>query len=106
MSPRAAGYIDLTFKAYKEDDQYVSECIELGVASRGDTRDEAFAAIADAVTLYLSTLIDRGEIDRMFRERGIEVHGGDPPDGESVVSVTARRHEFISPTAVRIPAHA
>ena len=49
---------NLTFKAYKEGDQYVSECVELGVTSCGDTLDEAFGAITDAATLYLDTLAD------------------------------------------------
>lgn len=46
-----------TFTAivYPEDDGYVSECLELGVASQGDTVQEALAMLKEAVRGYLES---------------------------------------------------
>jgi predicted RNase H-like HicB family nuclease len=44
-----------------EDGFYVSDCVELGVASFGATVEEAMENLADAVVVYLNTLGDRGE---------------------------------------------
>jgi len=68
-----AEYIVLTFKVWPEEDQFVSLCEELGTASCGDTVDEAIANIREAVILYLNTLEDLGERQRVFRERNIAV---------------------------------
>lgn len=37
----------------KEDNWYVSHCLELGIASQGKTVEEAIANIKEAVELYL-----------------------------------------------------
>ena len=38
---------------YQEDDQFVAHCLNTGVASQGDTYDEAVKNIKEAVELYL-----------------------------------------------------
>ena len=38
---------------YQEGDQFVSHCLNTGVASLGDTHDEAVKNIKEAVELYL-----------------------------------------------------
>ncbi len=43
----------LTATVWREGDQYVSRCPELGVASCGDTPDQAIDALREAVELYL-----------------------------------------------------
>lgn len=43
----------LTATLWQEGDQYVSRCPELGVASCGDTPDQALEALQEAVELYL-----------------------------------------------------
>ncbi|MDQ3020201.1 MAG: type II toxin-antitoxin system HicB family antitoxin [Bacteroidota bacterium] len=42
----------------KEDDGYSSLCLNLDVASEGDTIDEAKINLKEAVTLYLETTIE------------------------------------------------
>jgi len=37
---------------YKEDNLYVAECIETGVASQGTTTEEALSNLKEAVELY------------------------------------------------------
>ena len=70
MTIQAAGFIDLTLRAHRERDQFVSECVELGLSSCGDTLDEAFRSIIEATELYLETLEDLGETERVLHERG------------------------------------
>jgi len=43
----------LTATVWQEGDQYVSRCPELGVASCGDTPDQALRELQEAVELYL-----------------------------------------------------
>lgn len=66
-------YVILTYKVWAEKGQFVSECQELGVASCGDTIDEAFRNIQDAVTLYLNSIEEQGDRPRIFKERGIRM---------------------------------
>ena len=45
----------LTAVIQREDGWYVSACPELGVASQGKTRKEAYAMLAEAVELWLES---------------------------------------------------
>jgi predicted RNase H-like HicB family nuclease len=42
----------------QEDSGYTSLCLDLDVASQGDTAREAKAALLEAVTLYLETALE------------------------------------------------
>lgn len=44
---------NLTATIWKEEGAYVSKCPELGVASCGDTTEEALSNLKEAVELYL-----------------------------------------------------
>ena len=57
----------------REGAQFVAHCPELGIASCGDTIEEAFANIHEAILLHLDVLEELGDRERVFRERGIEV---------------------------------
>ena len=78
MSDKHA-YIVLTFKVWREDRQFVSECLELGVPSCGDTIEEAFHNLEDAVHLYLNSIEEMGDRTRIFKERGIQVRRAKEP---------------------------
>jgi predicted RNase H-like HicB family nuclease len=49
---------NLTAAVHREDDWYVSQCLEVDVASQGRTIDEALANLAEAVVLYLDEVDD------------------------------------------------
>jgi predicted RNase H-like HicB family nuclease len=53
----------LTATIWREGDQYVSKCTELGVASAGDTAEEALEALREAVELYLENARELGLLD-------------------------------------------
>jgi len=42
----------MNYIVWKEDEFFVSECLNVGVSSFGDTKDEAVANLKEAVELY------------------------------------------------------
>ena len=66
-------YLLLTVAVWPEGDQWVSQCLELDIASCGDSPDEAAAEASDAVCSYLNTLEELGERERVFGERSLRV---------------------------------
>ncbi|TRZ88369.1 MAG: type II toxin-antitoxin system HicB family antitoxin [Methanosarcinales archaeon] len=51
---------DYTAVVWKEEGQYVSKCPELGVASCGDTLEEAIENLKEAVELYVENAKELG----------------------------------------------
>jgi len=104
MEAPGTRYICLTHRVYHDDEtgQWVSECPELDVASCGDTMEEAFENITDAVELYLNGLEEDGELERIFRERSIRALWDLPADGGQEVRV--HPNEFVTTQTVPIPA--
>ena len=74
----------LTATVWQEGEQYVSRCPELGVASCGDTPDQALEALQEAVELYLE---NAKELDLL-------------PDLEATL---AAPHRFCSTLEVSVP---
>lgn len=89
--------ITVTLQVEREDDQYVSLCPELDIASYGDTVEEALAHLGNAVSLYLTTIEEDGEREHVFRERGIEIE--DRLETDYKVSV----HPGLMATVGRFP---
>lgn len=56
---------DYTAVVWKEAEGYVSKCPELGVASCGDTFDEAVSNLREAVELYLENATELGIIEEV-----------------------------------------
>lgn len=52
--------LNFTAVIWKEDVGYVSKCPELGVASAGDTPDEARRNLQEAISLYLENAEELG----------------------------------------------
>ena len=48
----------LTAALHREEDWYIAQCLEVDVASQGQTIDEALANLAEAVELYLEEVDD------------------------------------------------
>ncbi len=53
--------IDFHILIEKEDDLYSALCLELNVASQGETIPEARRNIREAIELYLESVIEAGE---------------------------------------------
>lgn len=72
------GYILVTLVASEEEGGYASVCPELGVASQGETAEEAISNLRDAALVFLNTIEQLGQRDRVFRERHIPIHPHKP----------------------------
>ena len=69
------GYVVLTGTVEAEDGMYVSYCPELGVASCGDTVEEALDNLGDALTVHIGALEEIGELGRVLGERELRKPG-------------------------------
>ena len=67
------GVIILTGMVEAEGNQFVSTCRELGTSSCGDSVEEAFVNLEEAIEVHLNALEEVGERDRVFQEQGINI---------------------------------
>lgn len=100
-----SGHILVTLCVHEdeESDAFVSECIELGVTSCGRTIDEALRMVQEAVSVYLNTIEEDGERERIFAERGLKVSGDKEPQGY-LATIKAPLNAVISRRSVDVPA--
>ena len=69
----AIRYVVLTGVVTQEGSQFVSHCTELGTSSCGDTVEEAFGNLKDAVLVHLNELEQAGQRHDLFVERTISI---------------------------------
>jgi hypothetical protein len=95
--------VPLTIAVWREDGQWLSECLELGIGTFGSTPDDAASEAVDAVYSYLNTLEKLGERERVFAEKSISTYVGVPAEvhlphlSRSVMareSIQVRPYEF------------
>ena len=92
----------LTGMAEKDDHLFASHCVELGIASCGDTVEEAFDMLEEAIEVYLEALVDIGTLDREFQECGVAAREDVPCDNEEF-TVSAVPGKFYRSYVVKIP---
>ena len=74
----AGGYVVLTGYTEPEDDGFNAYCPELGVATCGDTVEEALDGLQDALEVYIAGLVEIGELEQVFAARGVALQSGPP----------------------------
>lgn len=57
---------------FKEEDQYISDCPFLKVASCGDTLKQAKENIIEAINLYIESCLEAGTLEEALVENGWE----------------------------------
>ena len=67
------GEVVLTELVEPDGDQFAAYCLELGTASCGDTIEEAFANLEEAIWVHLNELEAIGERERVFQENNIVI---------------------------------
>ena len=96
-------YVVLTGTAELEGDQFVSHCPQLDIASCGDTVNEALDNLGEALEVHLAALEEIGELERVFREHGIEIKKDRLPFEDVSVSIppekTVRAYARAVPSA-------
>ena len=43
-----------TARVWKEDDQYIAQCLDVDIASQGDSEEDALDMLKDALELYFA----------------------------------------------------
>lgn len=64
--------LELTGIMKKEGRQYSALCLELDVASCGDTQEEALEALRDALETYIQYMVEEGREDEIYRPVPLE----------------------------------
>lgn len=59
--------LSFTSLVKKEGNQYASLCIELDIASCGQTKNEAIAGLKNAIEAYLEYMISEGKENEIYR---------------------------------------
>ncbi len=96
MERAETSYVVVQVVVTKEGNQYSSWSPEFDIASCGDSPEEAVKNLGDALELYLDTLEEEGERERVFKEKGIRIIHGD----ETVIPssfVTQYRQKLPAP---------
>ena len=92
----------LTGMAEKEDHFFASHCVELGIASCGDTIEEDFDMLEESIEVYLEALVDIGTLEREILECGVTVRENMPCESEEF-TVSAVLGKFYRIYVVKIP---
>lgn len=100
MAEHVKGYITVTFRIHEEDGQYVGRCVELGVSSCAKSLDKALKRAQEATILYLNTLEEVGERERVIREAGIRIN--QEPSHEPVSVCASPDDELVALRSVPI----
>ena len=98
----AEGYVILTAKFHKEDDQWMGECVELGTAVQANTRLRAYNILREMVCLHLNALDEVGERTRYFKERGIKFYPRKPRTREFNVSTLCPIDGYVQPLLEKV----
>ena len=100
------GYVALTGTVQWDEVAYWSRCPELGVASCGDTIEEALDNLGEALELQLLALADIGRLEQDFQENGIAVQTGPLPTESVIVSAPLGKifRIYVLPVPALVPA--
>ena len=96
-------YIIVTGVFRKEGRRWLAECPELGTATFGRSVTQAGERLKEAILLQLITLADVGEVDRFFKEHGIETHAEVPTEGTITLEAPIETDTFVRPLPTLLP---
>ena len=94
--------IVLTLRLWREDDQWLGECAELGTATFGTSTEEVREELKDLVLLHVKTMAAAGQLETVLAERGVTVYEEDESPETSVL-VSPPPALFQSPSSPARP---
>ena len=89
-------YIKVTIRidpGEEDESGFVALCEELGIASEGETIDEALENIEDALTVFIEGLHREGALEGVLKDHGVNVYDSPP---ESATTVEVNPGEVVS----------
>ncbi len=96
-------YVIVTGVFRKEGRRWLAECPELGTATFGRSLTDADARLREAIALHLNTLEDVGQLDRFFKENGIETHTEPPTERTIALEAPIEPDTFVRPMQTPLP---
>jgi len=69
--------LTLVVEEAQEDGGFVGRCKELPITTEGDSLDEVFGNLDEAVFTYLNDIEGAGLRERVFKQQGIEMFEGE-----------------------------
>lgn len=105
---RAGSQILLTLRFSQEDSKYVGFCDDLGLASCGNTLEDAKSSLQEAIMLVLNRMTEMGEVQDYLEGRDVEVFQSAAP-GRSTKTfdhISLKNNEWLTTTSVQVPAYA
>ena len=103
VTPVLDKYITVTGIFRREGRRWLAECPELGTATFGRSVTQAEERLKEAILLQLNTLNDVGEVDRFFKEHGIETHAKVPTGGTVTLEAPIETDTFVRPVQTLLP---
>lgn len=94
---RIRGYVIVTLKFRKENNNWTAYCEELGTATFARSLKKAQEKIIEAVELHLNTLEEVGERERFFRDHKIITHSHRPRKNEITITGPFEPETLASP---------
>jgi len=76
----AVQYVKLTLRFFKEDNQWIGECLETGITTYGDTIDEVQKELPELITLHFNSIEDMGDMEDCLKKNGITLLSSNTPE--------------------------
>ena len=78
--------IPLRVVFYKEDDAWIAHCLEFDLAGDGETREDAYSSLGEAIAIQVDETLRSGNYDNLFF----------PADGKIVQMFAAGKDVTVS----------
>lgn len=85
----------LPIQIIKKTKWYVASCPALDVATQGETEEVARKNIAEALTMFLRSCLERGTLDAVLKQCGFKSVVGQDQDSEPAESSVAQEYVDI-----------
>lgn len=73
-------YIKLTLRFFKEEDQWIGECLETGICTYGDTIEEVQHELPELIAMHFNAIEEMGDMEHYLKENGIKMITAKIPD--------------------------
>lgn len=83
------GFITVTLVLEQYGDHWLGQCTELGTSTYGDTADEAWTDLVEAVVLQLSEAEREGYLDAFLADNGVRMEPAPVSAGEELWAIAA-----------------
>ncbi len=84
MKKTTVQYVKLTLRFFKEEDQWIGECLETGISTYGDTIEEVQKELPDLIAMHFNAVEEMGDIGQYLKENQIKMVAAEIPDQVSI----------------------